>query len=199
MLVYETGHKGQGITRLETQAVVTAMEGYKGMHKAGSRKGTLHELYDKEGPKVAFTRGKKMGLSENSLRSWFSGVARQIGTEARQGREAEGHKGQELEDERHRRGGSERLILRSIINEWTPHGSPMRGLSCPMPEPDPMVTAVHEAGHAVVARALAVEVIVVSLDHTRTRYRVDSNGHWTQAVIALSGPAAETLRRLPGR
>jgi hypothetical protein len=45
-------------------------EGYKG-HKPNSRKGQLHELYDKEGPEVAWTRGLKMGLSENSLRSWF--------------------------------------------------------------------------------------------------------------------------------
>jgi hypothetical protein len=45
-------------------------KGYKG-HKVGSRKGQLHELYDKEGPEVTWTRGVKMGLSENSLRSWF--------------------------------------------------------------------------------------------------------------------------------
>jgi hypothetical protein len=45
--------------------------GYKG-HKPGSRKGTIHELFDKEGAEVAWTRGLKMKLKESSLRSWFS-------------------------------------------------------------------------------------------------------------------------------
>jgi hypothetical protein len=45
--------------------------GYKN-HMAGSRKGVIHELFDKEGMEVAWTRGRKMGLKESSLRSWFA-------------------------------------------------------------------------------------------------------------------------------
>jgi hypothetical protein len=45
--------------------------GYKN-HMAGSRKGTIHQLYDEEGVEVAWTRGLKMKLKESSLRSWFA-------------------------------------------------------------------------------------------------------------------------------
>jgi hypothetical protein len=48
-------------------------------HKAGSRKSTIHELFDTEGREVAWTRGIKMGLAENSLRSWFGTWATEVG------------------------------------------------------------------------------------------------------------------------
>jgi hypothetical protein len=49
-------------------------------HKVGSRKATIHQLFDTEGKEVAWTRGIKLGLSENSLRSWFGTWAREAGT-----------------------------------------------------------------------------------------------------------------------
>jgi hypothetical protein len=49
-------------------------------HKVGSRKATIHQLFDEEGREVAWTRGIKMGLAENSLRSWFGTWAREAGT-----------------------------------------------------------------------------------------------------------------------
>ena len=51
-------------------------EGYAG-HKVGSRKGMIHQLHDREGVEVAWTRGLKMGLKENTLRTWFGTWARQ--------------------------------------------------------------------------------------------------------------------------
>lgn len=45
-------------------------KGYAG-HKEGSRKATVHEVFDKQGPEAAFTRGMKLKLSENTLHSWF--------------------------------------------------------------------------------------------------------------------------------
>jgi hypothetical protein len=48
------------------------LDGYRGMHKTGSRKGTLHELFDTQGREVALTRGKKMGLADNTLRAWIN-------------------------------------------------------------------------------------------------------------------------------
>jgi hypothetical protein len=47
------------------------LTGYKG-HKPGSRKGTIHELFDKEGPDTAWVRGTKLRLKEATLRTWFS-------------------------------------------------------------------------------------------------------------------------------
>jgi hypothetical protein len=49
-------------------------------HKVGSRKATIHQLWDEEGREVAWTRGIKMGLAENSLRSWFGTWAREAST-----------------------------------------------------------------------------------------------------------------------
>lgn len=40
-------------------------------HKEGSRKGKVHELYDKQGPEVAFVLGQKLKLKDGTLRSWF--------------------------------------------------------------------------------------------------------------------------------
>lgn len=45
-------------------------KGYKG-HVAGSRKGKVHQLYDKQGAEAAWTLGIKLGLKEGTLRSWF--------------------------------------------------------------------------------------------------------------------------------
>jgi hypothetical protein len=54
-------------------------------------------------------------------------------------------------------------------------------------------TAIHEAGHAVVARAVSHEVLRVSLaDGVRTRYRRgDRHAHPCEAMVALGGPLAE--------
>jgi hypothetical protein len=72
-------------------------------------------------------------------------------------------------------------------------------------EPDPhdrMATAVHEAAHAVVARALGVEVTRVILEPAfpaptgqlgvcRTLLRDEPANLWAQAVMALAGAIAE--------
>ena len=44
--------------------------GYKG-HVEGSRKGKVHELFDKQGPEAAWTLGLKLKLKEGTLRTWF--------------------------------------------------------------------------------------------------------------------------------
>jgi hypothetical protein len=66
---------------------------------------------------------------------------------------------------------------------------------------DRMATAHHESGHAVVARALGLEVTRVTLAPywqragrlgvCCTRYSDDPNGCWAQAVTDLAGPVAE--------
>jgi hypothetical protein len=43
-----------------------------GVHKEGSRKGKVHELFNKEGPEAAWVLGLKLKLKENTLRSWFA-------------------------------------------------------------------------------------------------------------------------------
>jgi hypothetical protein len=45
-------------------------EGYRS-HKEGSRKGKVHELYDKQGREAAWTLGLKLKLKQGTLRSWF--------------------------------------------------------------------------------------------------------------------------------
>jgi hypothetical protein len=57
-------------TRAKTNTV-TATGGYLS-HKPGRRKGKVHEVFDEEGPDVAWTRGRKLGLKESTLRSWFA-------------------------------------------------------------------------------------------------------------------------------
>jgi len=58
--------------------------------------------------------------------------------------------------------------------------------------PDRAVTAVHEAGHAVIAHLLGHAVIRASLDGVRTRYRHgDLYAYLCEAAIALAGPLAE--------
>jgi hypothetical protein len=50
----------------------TASEQTYGTHKEGSRKGKVHELFDKEGPEAAWVLGLKLKLKEGTLRSWFA-------------------------------------------------------------------------------------------------------------------------------
>lgn len=45
-------------------------KGYKS-HNKGSRKGRIHELFDKQGADTAWTAGLKAGLKEGTLRAWF--------------------------------------------------------------------------------------------------------------------------------
>lgn len=59
-----------------TKAKKAPAKGYGG-HKEGSRKATVHEVFDKQGPEAAFTRGMKLKLSENTLHSWFGMWRRQ--------------------------------------------------------------------------------------------------------------------------
>jgi len=54
-----------------TKAKKTPAKGYAG-HKEGSRKATVHEVFDNQGPEAAFTRGIKLKLSENTLHSWIA-------------------------------------------------------------------------------------------------------------------------------
>ena len=49
-----------------------ASEQTYGTHNEGSRKGKVHELFDKEGPEAAWVLGLKLKLKEGTLRSWFA-------------------------------------------------------------------------------------------------------------------------------
>jgi hypothetical protein len=49
--------------------------GYKG-HIAGSRKGDVHQAFDKVGPEKAMALGLAAGLKEGTLKSWFGGWSR---------------------------------------------------------------------------------------------------------------------------
>lgn len=48
----------------------TALDGYKGMHRAGSRKGKVHEAYDKGGRPAALKRAEALGISVSTARTW---------------------------------------------------------------------------------------------------------------------------------
>ena len=50
----------------------TASEQTYGTHNEGSRKGKVHELFDKEGAEAAWVLGLKLKLKEGTLRSWFA-------------------------------------------------------------------------------------------------------------------------------
>jgi len=41
-------------------------------HRDNSRKSRVHVAFDKNGAEKAFAYGKKLGLRETTLRSWFS-------------------------------------------------------------------------------------------------------------------------------
>ena len=61
-------------TRPVTKPSAAAMapeHGY-GAHKEGSRKGKVHQLFDKEGPEAAWVLGLKLQLKQTTLRSWFA-------------------------------------------------------------------------------------------------------------------------------
>jgi hypothetical protein len=66
-------------TKGKVKAMAQEEKGYK-HHKAGSRKGTLHELFDSQGRETALVRGKKMGLADATLRAWIATWAREAGT-----------------------------------------------------------------------------------------------------------------------
>jgi hypothetical protein len=61
-----------------TKAVNTtkARELSYGVHKEGSRKGKVHQLFDKEGAEAAWVLGLKLQLKQTTLRSWFAGWRR---------------------------------------------------------------------------------------------------------------------------
>jgi hypothetical protein len=56
--------------------------GYRS-HKEGSRKGKVHELFDKQGPEAAWTLGLKLKLKQGTLRSWFAAWAKATGKKAK--------------------------------------------------------------------------------------------------------------------
>jgi hypothetical protein len=65
--------KGTSKSRATKPANTTkAQEPGYGVHKEGSRKGKVHELFSKEGPEAAWVLGLKLKLKENTLRSWFA-------------------------------------------------------------------------------------------------------------------------------
>jgi hypothetical protein len=55
----------------------------------------------------------------------------------------------------------------------------------------PLSFAFHEAGHAVVARSLSIEVTGVALKYCQTRRREDPISCWSQAIVACAGPESE--------
>ncbi len=53
-------------------------DGYK-EHRAGSRKGEIHEVYDEKGREAAMKRGEKLGLTEGTLKNWIQTWKREDG------------------------------------------------------------------------------------------------------------------------
>lgn len=68
-------------TKAKSNKPPTPTEAYKG-HRAGSRKAVIRELFDRESAEVAWVRGLKIGLKENTLRTWFSHWRTEDGTPA---------------------------------------------------------------------------------------------------------------------
>jgi hypothetical protein len=64
--------KAKAIPKVKAKLTKATTEGGYLNHRPGRRKGTIHELFDREGPDIAWTRGLKMGLKETTLRSWFA-------------------------------------------------------------------------------------------------------------------------------
>src|SRR5262245_53852801 len=62
--------KSKKNTQTKPASPKRSTDGYKG-HSAGSRKGKVHELFDRQGPEHAWTLGLKLGLKQGTLRSWF--------------------------------------------------------------------------------------------------------------------------------
>jgi hypothetical protein len=54
-----------------TKAAARRKAGYKD-HVVGSRKGRMHEAYDKQGGDAAQTLGVKLGLKASTLRTWMA-------------------------------------------------------------------------------------------------------------------------------
>lgn len=48
------------------------LEGYKGMHRKGSRKSDVHACFDAKGFDAALTLAKKKGIKDGSARRWLS-------------------------------------------------------------------------------------------------------------------------------
>jgi len=64
--------KGTSKSKTTKSANKTKVRELSYVHKEGSRKGKVHELFDKEGPDAAWVLGLKLKLKENTLRSWFA-------------------------------------------------------------------------------------------------------------------------------
>ena len=63
-----------------SKAATTSEQTY-GTHQEGSRKGKVHELFDKEGPEAAWVLGLKLKLKEGTLRSWLAAWKRLQGND----------------------------------------------------------------------------------------------------------------------
>jgi hypothetical protein len=55
----------------KAKPTTTRKAGYKD-HVVGSRKGRVHEAYDKQGGDAAQALGVKLGLKESTLRTWMA-------------------------------------------------------------------------------------------------------------------------------
>ena len=51
---------------------LTARQRDYGVHKEGSRKGKVHQLFDEQGAEAAWVLGLKLKLKQSTLRSWFA-------------------------------------------------------------------------------------------------------------------------------
>ena len=69
--------KKQTSTKKQTKAKAPEV-GYL-THQAGSRKGTIHELFDREGPETALKRGEALGLKTSTVKTWCGTWRRQSG------------------------------------------------------------------------------------------------------------------------
>lgn len=47
-------------------------DGYRGLHKPGSRKGRTHETFDREGRQAAEAEAAALGLKPSTIASWMS-------------------------------------------------------------------------------------------------------------------------------
>lgn len=48
------------------------LEGYRGMHRKGSRKSDVHACFDKSGKDAALKLALRKGIKESSARRWLS-------------------------------------------------------------------------------------------------------------------------------
>jgi hypothetical protein len=68
--------KGTSKSKATKPANTTKARVGHGVHVEGSRKGKVHELFNKEGPEAAWVLGLKLQLKQTTLRSWFSACKR---------------------------------------------------------------------------------------------------------------------------